>query len=84
MTNVSGSYNSGALYQLTTTLSPGAHKLYYLFSDGQTSWALPMSPASIKFTVSAASAKAHSIALNIPSFDTSDLLSSPDDPDDLG
>jgi phospholipase C len=84
MTYVSGSYSAGAIYSLTTTLTPGSHSLYYLFSDGQTSWALPMSPGSIGFTVSAAGAKAHSIALNIPSFDTSDLLSSPDDPEDLG
>lgn len=84
MTYVSGSYNSGALYQITTTLSPGAHSLYYLFSDGQTSWALPMSPGSIGFTVSAASATPHSIALNIPTSDTSDLPSSPDAPDYLG
>jgi hypothetical protein len=84
MTYVSGSYNAGAIYSLTTTLTAGSHSLYYVFSDGQTSWALPMSPGSIGFNVSAATAKAHSKTLNIPAFDTSTLLSSPDDPDDLG
>jgi hypothetical protein len=87
MSHFSGSYNTGAIYKLTTSLAPGTHHLYYLFSEGQTSWAFPLSSASpnyIGFTVSSSSAKPHSIALHIPAFDTSDLLSSPDDPDDLG
>ncbi len=83
MTYVSGSYNTGALYQLSTTLSPGAHTLYYVFSDGQTSWALPLSPGTIGFTVSAATVQPHSIALHIPTFDLSNILSNPTDPGDI-
>ncbi len=83
MTYVSGSYNTGAIYQLTTTLSPGAHTLFYVFSDGQTSWGLPLAPGSIGFNVSAATAKPHSISLNIPSFDLSNILSNPADPGDI-
>ena len=80
MSYVSGSYTTGALYQLSTTsLSPGAHTFYYVFSDGQTSWGLPLAPGTIGFTVSAASAKAHAIALNIPASDMSNLLSSAED-----
>jgi len=83
MAYVSGSYNTGALYQLTTTLSPGSHTLYYVFSDGQTSWGLPLSPGSIGFTVSAATSKAHAIALHIPTLDLSNILSNPADPGDV-
>lgn len=83
MTYVSGSYNTEALYQLTTTLSPGAHTLYYVFSDGQTSWGLPLSPGSIGFTVSAATSLAHSISLRIPALDLSNILSNPADPGDI-
>jgi hypothetical protein len=83
MTYVSGSYNTGALYQLTTTLSPGAHTRYYVFSDGQTSWGLPLSPGSIGFTVSAATSLAHSISLRIPALDLSNILSNPADPGDI-
>ncbi len=83
MSYVSGSYNSGAIYSLTTTLSPGAHSLYYVFSDGQTSWGLPLSPGSIGFTVSTATSVPHSIALRIPTLDLSNILSNPADPGDI-
>jgi hypothetical protein len=83
MSYVSGSYNTGAIYQLTTTLSPGAYTLYYVFFDGQTSWGIPLSPGSIGFNVSATSAKPHSIAFHIPSYDLSNILSNPADPGDI-
>jgi hypothetical protein len=79
----SGSYTTGMLYQLTTTLSPGAHTIYYVFSDGQTSWGLPLAPGKIGFTVSAATSQPHSIALHIPTLDYSNILSNPADPGDI-
>ena len=44
---------------------------------------LPLSPGSIGFTVSAATSKAHSIALHIPTLDLSNILSNPADPGDI-
>jgi phospholipase C len=44
MTFISGSYSSGALYQVQTTLPTGNHTFYFVFSDGQTSWADPFAP----------------------------------------
>jgi len=45
MTYQSGSYNTGALYQVTTTLPDGKHSFYFAFADmqtTQTSWADPL------------------------------------------
>jgi phospholipase C len=46
MTFVSGSYSAGALFQVQTTLPTGNHTFYCVFSDGQTSWADPLSPST--------------------------------------
>ncbi len=45
MSYVSGSYNTGALYQLQTTLPVGNHTFYFVFSDNQTAWADPFAPS---------------------------------------
>ena len=45
MSYVSGSYNTGALYQLQTTLPSGNHSFFFVFNDNQTSWADPFAPA---------------------------------------
>jgi hypothetical protein len=46
MTYVSGSYSTGALYQVQTTLPVSAkHQFYYVFADSsQGAWAYPFSP----------------------------------------
>jgi phospholipase C len=46
MTYVSGSYSTGALYQVQTTLPVSAkHQFYYVFADAsQGAWAYPFSP----------------------------------------
>ena len=44
MSFVSGSYNTGALYQLQTTLPSGNHTFFFVFSNSQTSWADPFAP----------------------------------------
>ena len=46
MTYVSGSYSTGALYQVQTTLPVGSHTFFTVFSDSQTSWADPLSPST--------------------------------------
>ncbi|HZS77019.1 MAG TPA: alkaline phosphatase family protein [Ktedonobacteraceae bacterium] len=43
---VSGSYSTGALFQVQTTLPAGNHTFYFTFSDGQTSWADPFAPST--------------------------------------
>lgn len=45
MTFVSGSYNTGALYQVQTTLPVGNHTYFAVFTDSQTGWADPLSPS---------------------------------------
>jgi len=45
MSYASGSYNTGALYQLQTTLPSGNHSFFFVFSGNQTSWADPFAPA---------------------------------------
>jgi phospholipase C len=45
MTFVSGSYSTGALYQVITTLPAGSHTFFFVFSDGQSLWADPLSPS---------------------------------------
>jgi hypothetical protein len=47
MTYVSGAYNTGAVYQVTTTLASGNHTFFFVFDDTQvtkTSWADPFDP----------------------------------------
>jgi phospholipase C len=83
MTLVSGSYSSGALFQLTTTVSPGSHQLFYVFADGQTSWAEPTGPGHITFTVGGSSSSIRLEHLNVPTLDLSNILSNPADPDDI-
>jgi len=45
MTHVSGSYSTGALYQVKTTLPTGNHSFGFVFSDSLTSWVDPYAPA---------------------------------------
>jgi len=45
MSLVSGSYSTGAVFQAQTTLPTGSHSYYFLFSDGESSWAIPTAPA---------------------------------------
>src|SRR6266566_3442363 len=45
MSLVSGSYNTGALYQLQTMLPSGNHTFFFVFNTNQTAWADPFAPA---------------------------------------
>ncbi len=45
MSYVSGSYNTGALYQTTITLPTGKHSFFFVFSDSVSSWADPFAPS---------------------------------------
>ena len=44
MSHVSGTYSTGALYQVTTTLPTGKHTYSFVFGDGQSAWADPTGP----------------------------------------
>jgi|SRR5712691_3592625 len=44
MAYVSGSYSTGALFQVQTTLPNGNHKFFVVFADSQTSWTDPFAP----------------------------------------
>jgi phospholipase C len=47
MTYVSGSYSTGALFQVQTTLPASAtHKFFFVFADAQTSWTNPFNPST--------------------------------------
>ena len=46
MSYVSGSYNTGALYQLQTTLPSGSHSFFFVFNNNQTAWADPFAPGA--------------------------------------
>ncbi len=46
MVFTSGSFNTGAVYQFSTTLPVGNHTFYVVFSDGNSSWADPFAPAT--------------------------------------
>lgn len=46
MTYVSGSYASGALYQVTMTLPAGNHSFFFVFANSATSWADPFAPVT--------------------------------------
>ena len=46
MAFVSGSYSTGALFQVTlSSLPSGSHQFYFVFSSGQTSWPDPFAPS---------------------------------------
>ncbi len=45
LTYISGSYNTGALYQTTMTLPTGKHSFFFVFSDSASSWADPFAPS---------------------------------------
>jgi len=45
MAYISGSYSTGALFQVQTTLPNGNHTFFVVFADSQTSWADPVAPA---------------------------------------
>jgi hypothetical protein len=57
MSLVSGSYNTGALYQLQTTLPSGNHTFFFVFNTNQTAWADPFAPAVYQGPNIGASAK---------------------------
>ncbi len=46
MSYLSGSYNSGAVFQVSTTLPNGNHSFSFVFSDANSSWADPLGPAT--------------------------------------
>ena len=46
MTYVSGSYNTGALYQASTTLPAGNHSYSFVFTNSHSRWADPFGPAA--------------------------------------
>lgn len=46
MQYVSGSYKTGARYQVQTTLSNGNHSFFVVFDDPTTTWAAPFGPNS--------------------------------------
>jgi phospholipase C len=46
MTYISGTFNTGAVYQITTTLPAGNHSFYFVFSDSTSSWADPFAPTT--------------------------------------
>ena len=41
---VSGSYSTGAVFQVKTTLPTGKHSFFFVFQDSLTSWADPFNP----------------------------------------
>lgn len=45
MTHMSGSYNSGALFQVSTTLPAGNHTYSFVFTDANSRWADPIAPS---------------------------------------
>ncbi len=45
MTQISGSYNTGALFQATITLPAGNHSYFFAFADTGSSWADPLAPS---------------------------------------
>lgn len=42
------SYNTGAVFQVQTTLPVGNHIFYFVFSDDQSTWADPLNPVTYK------------------------------------
>ena len=44
MNYVTGSYNTGAVFQAQTTLSIGSHTYFFVFSNSQSVWADPVGP----------------------------------------
>jgi hypothetical protein len=46
MSYISGSYNSGAVFQVSTSLPNGNHSFSFVFSDANSSWADPFGPAT--------------------------------------
>ncbi len=57
MTYVSGSYQTGAIYQKQMTLPTGTHSFYFVFADSASSWASPMGPGAFAGPNVGASAK---------------------------
>jgi hypothetical protein len=58
MSYVSGSYKTGALYRVQTTLPSGNHTYYFVFNNNQTAWADPFAPSVYQGPNIGASAKA--------------------------
>lgn len=71
MSQVSGSYATGAVYQVTTTLPTGKHSFYFVFADASSTWADPFSPNTYAGPNVGANAQAipHG-TINTPSIDT--------------
>lgn len=57
MTFVSGSYQTGAIYQAQMSLASGNHSFYFVFADPSSSWAAPMGPGAFAGPNVGASAK---------------------------
>ncbi len=77
------SVNNTSQYTATVPLAAGSHSLFYIFTDSQSSWDLPIAPDAIHFTATNVNAKSQG-SLVVPAFDFGDLLSDPNDPDDIG
>ena len=80
MTYVSGSYSTGALFQVQTTLPAGNHSFAFVFSDSQSSWADPFAPSLYAGpNVGANAQPVEPGTLIIPSHDVNpDVLADPD------
>jgi hypothetical protein len=44
MSYISGSYSTGALFQVQMRLPAGKHSFFFIFSDSQSKWADPFAP----------------------------------------
>ncbi|GAC1384512.1 MAG: hypothetical protein NVS4B7_16730 [Ktedonobacteraceae bacterium] len=70
MQYISGSYSTGALFQVQTTLPNGSHSFTFVFADAQSSWADPFAPTTYAGPNVGANAKAvQPGTLIIPSHD---------------
>ena len=81
MLYVSGSYNTGAIYQVQNTLPAGNHSFYFVFTTNQTSWADPFAPAVYQGPNNGASAKAikpGTIIIPSSSDDSGTIIPGPD------
>lgn len=66
-------------YTVSVQLPTGPHKFFFLFSDTQTSWALPLAPTTVAFTAMSMVARS-GVINNI----VSPTLSGPNESDDMG
>ena len=57
MKRVSGSYGTGAIYQVKATLPTGNYTFYFVFADPESSWADPIAPITYAGPVVGAAAQ---------------------------